>query len=184
MDSSELDVGYVAGAHGIRGGLRIKLYDPESHALASGTPVSLTRDGERVGRFTVDSAEPVPGKLGLFRTQLEGVGTRHAADALKGCALIVTRDALPELGDDEFYLADTIGLEVVREAEPSALGTVVGLTSNGVQDLLEVQWVDPAGTKHRWLLPVLPHVVRDVDATRVVVELSEGFLPEALELPS
>ena len=176
----ELDVGYVAGVHGVQGAVRIKLHDPGSDALSRGTRITLTRAGQTVVRPQVREALPVPGKPGLFRAQLQGVDDREAADALRGCAVLVPRG---ELDDDEFYLADAIGLPVVRDVEPTALGTIVGLTSNGAQDLFEVQWVDPDRREHRWLLPVLPHVVKDVDGVRVLVELPPGLLPEALEEP-
>ena len=176
----ELDVGYVAGAHGVHGAVRIKLHDPASDALAVGTTVALVRDGTTVGRPQVREASPVPGKPGMFRVQLRGIDDREAADALKGCSVLAERAAL---ADDEFYLADAIGLPVVREVEPTALGTIVGLTSNGAQDLFEVQWVDANHHQHVWLLPVLPHLVKDVDGQRVLVELTPGLLPDALEEP-
>ena len=184
MELEQLDVGYVAGPHGVRGGVRIKLHDPTSGALRPGTPITLTRQGATVARPSVVDAEAIPGKPGMHRVRLEGVASREAAEALKGCAVLVARDALPALAVDEFYLVDAIGLPVVREAEPRELGTIVGLTSNGVQDLFEVEWVGPDHRKHRWLLPVLPAIVRDVDATRVLAELPAGFLPEPLEVPT
>ncbi len=183
MEREELDIGYVAGAHGVHGGVRIKLHDPNSDALRPGTRLTLVRDGQRT-ECEVKAADPVPGKSGLHRVRLQGVAHRDQADALKGSAIVVPRTALPDLSDDEFYLADALGLPVVREAEPCMLGTVVGLTSNGVQDLFEVEWIDGEERKHRWLMPVIAGMVRDVDAQRVLVELPEGFLPEALELPT
>lgn len=176
-----LDVGYVAGAHGVRGGLRIKLHDPDSIALRPGTTIELRRDGESIGRHEVRDASSVPGKPGLLRVTLEGVGHRDAADALRGCTIAIDRDQLPDLEDDEFYLADAIGLPVQRAAQPTALGTIVGLSTNGVQDLFEVQWVDDADHKHDWLLPVLPAFIVEIDEARVLVDVPPGFLPDALE---
>ena len=183
MSSNELDVGYVAGAHGVRGAVRIKLHDPTSVALEPETPLVLRREDEDILRCEVVSSEPVPGKPGLFRARLGGVANRSAAEALKGCTIVVTRDALPALEPGEFYLADAVGLRVERDDEPRHLGTIVGLTSNGGQDLFEVEWLAASGKRHRWLLPVLEGIVRDVDAERVHVELPPGFVPEELETP-
>lgn len=179
-----LDVGYVAGAHGVRGALRIKLHDPDSIALRPGTMIELRRDGESIGRHEVRDASAVPGKPGLVRVTLEGVDHRDAVDALRGCTITIDRDQLPDLEDDEFYLADAIGLPVQRAAQPADLGTIVGLSSNGVQDLFEVQWVDDAGHEHDWLLPVLPEFIVEIDETRVLVDVPPGFVPDALEEPS
>lgn len=176
-------VGYVAGAHGIRGGLRVHVHDPDSDALAAGRAVQLWRDGSAVGVFTVVSADVVPGKASLRRVTLDGVTDRNRAEQLRGSELRIERAELPPLPDDEYYLADAIGLAVERERgdQVQALGEVTGLTSNGVQDLFEVQWRDPKGRARIWLLPVLPQHVVEVGPTRILVDLPLGMLPDALE---
>lgn len=183
-DGAALAVGYVAGAHGVQGTVRVQLHDPESHALATGTELILERDGSEVGRRRVAAASPIPGKPGRFRVTLEGVEHRDAADALRGCAISVARTDLPALDEDEFYLADAVGLAVQRvesDGSRTELGRIVGLTSNGVQDLFEVEWIDADDLQHRWLLPVMPSVLREVAQT-IVVDLPAGFLPDGLEV--
>lgn len=178
-----LVVGYVAGVHGIRGAVRVHLHDPDSDALGPGRTLALRRDGQSVGTVVVVAAGPVPGKPSRRRVTLEGVTDRSGAEALRGCELLVERDELPPLADDEFYLADAVGLPVERErdGQVQALGRVVGLTSNGVQDLFEVQWREPGGRARTWLLPVLPQTIVEVTADHVRVDLPLGMLPEALE---
>ena len=182
-DGAALAVGYVAGAHGVQGVVRVQLHDPDSRAVAAGNELILTRDDEEVARRRVVEAAVVPGKPGRFRVTLEGIDDREAADALRGCGITVARDQLPALDDDEFYLADAIGCPVQRiedDGRRTDLGRIVGLTSNGVQDLFEVEWIDPDDLQHRWLLPVMPSIVREVGEA-VVVDLPAGFLPDALE---
>lgn len=181
-----LVVGYVAGVHGIRGALRLTLHDPDSDVLVPGRTLLLRRDAEVLGTHEVRTVEPIPGKPGRFRVTLRQLHDRTTAEALRGCELLVDRDQLPALADDEFYLADAIGLPVQRERAgvTQPLGTIVGLTSNGVQDLFEVQWRDPQGRLHEWLLPVLPQHVVDLDDRRVLVDLPLGMLPDPLDEPS
>ncbi|MCX4239211.1 ribosome maturation factor RimM [Paraliomyxa miuraensis] len=181
--AKHLVVGYVAGAHGIRGGVRVHLHDRESEALVVGRSVVLQRDGRPLSTHELRSVEPVPGKPGRHRVTMIGVGDRNAADALRGCEVLVDRGELPELPEDEFYLADAIGLPVEREHDGAtrALGTIAGITSNGVQDLFEVQWRGPDGRMHEWLLPVLPQHIVELDERRVLVRLPLGLLPDALE---
>ena len=62
-----------------------------------------------------------------------------------------------------------------------ALGVVAGVTSNGVQDLLEVEWTRPDGRRDTWLLPALPQFIADLDGERLRVDLPLGLLPDALE---
>lgn len=179
-----LSVGYVAGVHGTRGLVRIQLHDPESTAVRRGVEIVLVRDAEALGRHLVEDVDAVPGKAGRLRVRLRGVDDRDQAEALRGSTIEVERAELPPLDEDEFYLADAIGLAVRRVDESGAeqeLGRVVGVTSNGPQDLFEVQWRDSRGRSRTWLLPVLPQFLRDMDTHRILVDVPEEFLPEALE---
>jgi len=182
-DSSALVVGYVAGAHGIHGIVRVHLHDADSESLAPDRQLILRRKGQDEGTVVVGSVAPVPGKPNRRRVKLEGIGSRDAAEALKGCELLIERDQLPALSDDEFYFVDVIGRPVQRERDGGLqdLGTVVGLTTNGAQDLFEVQWRDPGGKAQTWLLPVVPPLLVELTEERVLVDLPLGMLPDGLE---
>ncbi len=183
MAADELVIGYIAGAHGIRGGLRVRLFSPDSDALAPGRRVQLRkRDGTPVRAVEVVESKVHPG-TDQVRLRVRGVDDRSAAEALKGCELVMDRAELPELEADEYYLADVIGHRVWcrdHAVQRLELGIVVGLSTNGVQDLLEVEFGGPRG-KRRWLLPALPGFVVDLGAGELEADLPEGFLPESLE---
>ena len=97
--------------------------------------------------------------------KLAGLETRGQAMALKGQAVAVRREALPQPEEGRFYLADLVGIEVVNE-QGVALGVVTRTYSNGAHDVIEV-----AGDRMR-LIPWVAAVVKDVDlpAKRVQVE--------------
>jgi len=187
VDSSDvLEVGFVSSPHGVRGAVYVQLHDPESRALAAARRIGVgPRDAAGPERWleVVECAE-VPGRAGRLRVRFAELRDRDDAEALKGSTLWVDRAALPELAEDEYYLADAIGRRVVRlrdDGSSVALGTIVGLMSNGAQDLFEVEWRNAEGRAERWLFPALPGFVREVAPERVVVELPLGMLPEELE---
>lgn len=182
-DGPPLAVGVVTGAHGIHGILRVRVFDPDSDALQPDRIVVLHRDDEVVVQLTVKRAAPVPGKPDRRRLTVEGISDRDAADALRGCELRISRDQLPPLDEDEYYLADAVGLPVQRQRgdQLQALGTISGITTNGIQDLFEVRWRGPDGRARTWLLPVLPHTIVELGDERVLVDLPLGMLPDALE---
>lgn len=179
---SQLEVGVVTGAHGTRGAVRIRLHDPGSDALEPGRRIELVRNDSSLGHFEVRMAAPVPGDAGRVRAELAGIRDRDAAEALRGAVVRIEREALPALAPDEFYLADTLGLHV-RDGAGNDLGTIVSVTSNGAQDLLEVRCRDRRGRTQTWLLPVLPAFIREVDGDGVHVELPDGMLPDDLLEP-
>lgn len=185
-----LEVGYVAGAHGLRGEVRVKLHDRASQALQPGRVVHLFEATEGaagsdapVRTLTVAAVGDMPGHPGRLRVQFEELGDRDDVLPLKGCAVRVQRVDLEPLQEDEFYLADVIGLPVQRRVNEQLedLGRVVGIMGTGAQDLLEVEWVGPSGRAATWLIPAAPGFVLDVDAKRVLVDPPPGMLPEELE---
>jgi 16S rRNA processing protein RimM len=176
---SRLQLGYVAGAHGVRGALEIKLFNPESTALESGVRIALcNRGGSEPQLFEVERGAPKPGS-DRARLWLVGVDTREAAEQLRGRELWIARDQLPALDDDEFYLADLIGHEVVRRRVDQtfeSLGEIVGVTSNTAQDLFEVR-----RRGREWLLPAFAPFIVAIEASRVIVDVHDELLPEGDE---
>lgn len=180
-DPNGLAVAVVVGAHGVRGWVRVHLYDPSSSALRRNRVVTLRGPNVEPITAQICAVEPVPGKP-LCRVQLTDVVDRDRAEALRGRELWLARKDLPALGAGEFYLADVIGLPVERlrpDGQIQALGVVAGLTTNGAQDLLEVEYQLDSGRRDSWLLPALPQFIAEVEG-RVRVELPLGMLPDAL----
>lgn len=172
-EDTRVQLGHVAGAHGIGGALKVRVYNPDSTTLQPELQVEL-RQGEVRRLVTVDRVAPKPGSE-FVRVWLREVADRDAAAALQGWELWVDREDLPELDADEYYLRDVIGHEVVRRGADDgweSLGTIIDVTSNGLQDLFEIQ--RGAAT---WLMPAMPPFVIEVGEGRVVVDVHDDMLP-------
>lgn len=163
--SDRVCVGAIAGSFGVKGEVRLKSFCAEPADIASYGPL-VTEDGSRSFRVTL--TRPVAGGLGA---RLSGVATKEEADALRGTSLYVDRARLPQLGDDEFYHADLIGLEV-RDTGGALLGRVHAVYNHGAGDILEV-----TGGAEPLLLPFTRAVVPTVDLTagRIVADPPEGL---------
>lgn len=165
--SDMVEIGFVARPHGVRGELRVATHDPDSTIL-------LEVDALQLGDATYElaRAKAIGGARAYFLIKLRGVDDREAADALRGCAICVTRDALPLL-EGEFLLADLVGCLVFRE-DGAPYGSVAAVDA-GPQDRLVIH----DGAVER-LLPLVPELVLEVDleARRIVVAPPEG-LPES-----
>jgi 16S rRNA processing protein RimM len=144
-------VGRVAGAFGVRGELRITTFTADPLAVQGyGT---LLRDDGSPG-LTLSGARAVKG--GVVARARE-VQTREQAEALRGLSLHVQRDHLPAPDEDEFYLADLIGL-AVETPQGEVLGSVKTVHDFGAGDLLEIQ--PPQGAS--WWLPFTREAVPEV----------------------
>ena len=119
----------VAGAHGIKGEVRLKLFADSIASLKAHENVFVGGDLRRM-RDLRDA-----NKTAIAR--FEGVADRTAAEALRGQLVEVDRAALPPLKEGEYYHADLIGLPCV-DAVGTAFGSVAGIVNFGAGDLIEV----------------------------------------------
>ncbi|MEO1328188.1 MAG: ribosome maturation factor RimM [Pseudomonadota bacterium] len=169
-------LGAVAGAFGVRGDVRLKPFTADPEAIAAYGPLE-TEDGAR--RFEIRLTGAVKGGVSA---RLSGVGSREAAEALRGTRLYAPRDALPPPEDeDEFYQTDLLNLAVV-DLSGAPLGTVRAVQNYGAGDMLEIA---PSEGGKTVLLPFTreyaPHI--DLAAGEIVVDPPEGLFGDAAEEP-
>ncbi|NWG47155.1 MAG: 16S rRNA processing protein RimM [Alphaproteobacteria bacterium] len=163
----------MAGAHGVRGLVRLKTFTAAPDGVAAYGPVE-TEDGAR--RFEVEVLSEL--KDGLVLARLSGISDRTAAEALRSARLFVPRSALPPPEEEEFYHADLIGLEAESEAG-AALGTVRAVHDFGAGDLLEI--APPSGPAR--LVPFTRADVPLVDLPGGRVVIAEAALAEGVGAP-
>ena len=153
-------LGAVIAAHGIKGEVKVKTFTEAPENLdAYG---ALTTDDGR--RLEVASLRPTKGDEAVAR--FKGIADRNAAESLKGQALYVPRDALPEPEPGEFYLADLIGLKAEDEGG-AALGTVKAVHNFGAGDVIEIVRANGASEYVPFTDNAVPTV--DVAGGRVVI---------------
>lgn len=164
MRRGKVRVAEVARPHGIRGELRLKV-DPDGSGVLFGRPlVRLVLPDGTERDACVTSARPV-NKAVLVR--LAGVDDRDAAEALRGAAVYVDRDALPATDEGEFYACDVEGAKaVLRTGEE--VGIVRSLASYPTCDALVIERPDGA----RLEVPLVEGYVDEVDAENQIVRLA------------
>ena len=123
----------VAGAQGITGELRLKLFADSVESLARHPRLFV--GGRELALKDIKDG----GKTAIAR--FEGVSDRTAAEALRGELVEIERDALPPLEEGEYYHADLVGLPCLDEGG-ARVGTVVAVENFGAGDLLEVERPD------------------------------------------
>jgi len=160
MSDALILVGRVAGAFGIKGEVRITSFTADPMALVDYK--TLLREDGSPG-LTLTGGRVAKGGVVVRAREIE---TREQAEAARGLRLYIPRDTLPEPEDeDEFYVADLVGLDVVG-VEGEALGRVKSVHDFGAGDLLEIE---PAQGPS-WWLPFTREAVPEVSisARRVV----------------
>ncbi|MFY9781078.1 MAG: ribosome maturation factor RimM [Candidatus Baltobacteraceae bacterium] len=162
---SRVAVGTLVGIFGVHGELRCRPGSFGDGALATGRSYALAPQGE-ARRLRCAGVRRHHDRLLL---SFDGVSTPEAARELVGGELFAERDDV-ELGRDEYFDADLIGLRLLDEAGKE-LGRVVGVEHYPAQDCLVVE-------PGRALVPLVKSFVRaiDLEARTVVMALPEGLL--------
>lgn len=146
----------VAGAHGVRGQLRLKLFCESIDSLSRHERLYVAGAPRRL----LDVKLSGKAVLATF----EDIADRNAAEAFRGALIEIDRADLPPLAEDEYYHADLVGLAAVdRNGNP--VGTVVGIENFGAGDLVEIERADGK----RSLIPLKPGMA-EIDDGRIVLD--------------
>ncbi|MES2152760.1 MAG: ribosome maturation factor RimM [Pseudomonadota bacterium] len=160
-------VGYVSGAFGVTGSIRVTPFSTDADALLNVKTWWL--DKPSLQSVSVRTAKMHGGDV---VAQLAGVIGRDASEALKGAAVSIPRAQFPQLPADEFYWSDLIGLEVVN-VQGEALGQVTDMMHNGAQSILRVAPIDAAAPER--LIPFVEQFVKTVDQTAKTITVDWGL---------
>lgn len=129
-------LGEFGRAHGLKGEVRLKSHTGDP--LAIGTYGPLTgADGRTV---VLGPLRRAPGEApDMLVARVDGVADRDGAEALNRLGLYCPRERLGEAAadEDEYFLADLIGLDAAAE-DGTPIGPIVAVPNFGGGDLLEI----------------------------------------------
>lgn len=151
-------------AHGLRGELRLNLYNPESEHLGEVDLVRL----ELAGQSMSTRVESVRGDRAKLLVRLAAIRSRDDAERWTNAELSVPEALFAPIEDDDaFYAWQLEGLEA-RDDAGRAVGVVRAVVNHGAGDILVVQ--SPRGLRE---LPFADPFVGEInlDEGWVCVEL-------------
>jgi len=120
-------------------------------------------------RLTIES---IRGSEGFPIIAFREVETREGAEGLRNHILEVRGEDLPDLGDDEFYPFDLIGLEVRDES-----GGVLGVITDAVESPAHALLVISTSKKDEILIPFVIAAIPTVDLVEGFLVVRPEFLP-------
>jgi len=163
--SDEVRLGYVSGVFGVRGEVRLYLYNPTSRLLWSMEEIVLVGPaGERQPvsfRVRDGAGKRVLGRLG-------GVGSPEDARSLIGHELVLPKAVLPEVEEGTFYHHQLLGLPVETESGQQ-LGVLGAIHSTGETDVWEVR-----GRGETIYIPAVQEEIVQVQPGRCIVVADGG----------
>ena len=154
----------ILGAHGLKGEVRVKAFTQTPDSLGAYGPLHA-KDGRA---FTLESQRP--GKDGEVVAAFVEVRDRNAAEALKGTELFVSRAALPEATNGEFYHADLVGLDA-EDREGRRIGKVAAVHNYGAGDVLVIATDSGDEILIAFTREIVPEI--DIKAGRLIVAVPD-----------
>jgi 16S rRNA processing protein RimM len=133
LPEDQVTLAAIAGAHGIGGEVRLKLFAESVESLQRHKALQV---GDR--QLTLKS---VKAGGGMPIARFAEIGDRSAAEALRGSLITIPRSDLPPLEEDEYYHADLIG-RPCEAADGQPLGNVIAVENFGAGDIIEIEKPD------------------------------------------
>lgn len=169
-----VQVGFVYRPHGIEGELKINPEQTDDPArFEELSTVYLGGQPQRVRRHDVRSVRYQETKRGTtVILGIEGISTRSDAETVTKLKVFAAEEDLA-LDDDEFFVHELVGLEVVTED-----GTILGTVSNYQEMPAHEVFVIRRPDGGEAMVPAVEDFIVDVDldAERVTVRPIEGLI--------
>ena len=163
-----LQVGVISSTHGIRGEVKVFPTTDDPMRFKKLKKVLLDTGRERV-ELEVQSVR-------FFKqfaiVKFKGIDNINDIDRYKGKGLFVPREDAVPLGEDEYYIADLIGMEVFTE--DGHFGVVRDVMETGANEVYIVE-----SDKHgEVLIPAIRQCVLDVNVEekKMKIRLMDGLI--------
>lgn len=164
-----LQVGVITTTHGIKGEVKVFPTTDDKNRFKNLKEVYLDTGKEKI-LLKVEGCKFFKQFVIL---KFEGIDNINDIEMYKRCPLLVTRENAVELEEDEYFIADLIGLKIVTESGIE-LGILNDVISTGANDVYSVKTPDGGEV----LLPAIKDCIMDVDmeAGEMIVHLMKGLM--------
>ncbi len=162
-------VGVITSTHGLRGEVKVFPTTDDSQRFRKLRDVLLDTGRELVPM----EVEQVRFFKNMVIVKFKGCDSIEQIEKFKGRDILVTRENAVELGPDENYIADLIGLAVVTD-EGESLGRLTDILQTGANDVYVVETAEGKEV----LLPSIKQCILNVDleAQKITVHVLDGLL--------
>lgn len=164
-----LRVGVITTTHGVRGEVKVFPTTDDMHRFESLKNVILDLGKEQCSL----EIEQVKFFKNMVILKFKGLDNMNDVEAFRQKDLLITREQAVELGPDENFIADLIGLSVVTD-EGKLLGILDDVLQTGANDVYSVK----TGEGKELLLPAIKECVLNVDLEKkeILVHILDGLL--------
>ena len=164
-----LKVGVITTTHGVRGEIKVFPTTDDAERFLELEYVLLDT-GRELRRLDIKNVRFFKN---LVILKFDGIDNINDIEKYKGKDLWIPREEAQELGEDEYYIADLQGLNVVLE-DGTEFGTLRDVMETGANDV----YIIDSNEHGEVLLPAIKECILDVDLEKntMTVQLMKGLL--------
>ena len=164
-----LKVGVITTTHGVRGEVKVFPTTDDAERFLELEYVLLDT-GRELRRLDIKNVHFFKN---LVILKFDGIDNINDIEKYKGKDLWIPREEAQELGEDEYYIADLQGLNVVLE-DGTEFGTLRDVMETGANDV----YIIDSNEHGEVLLPAIKECILDVDLEKntMTVHLMKGLL--------
>ena len=162
-DKKHIILGKLNAHHGVKGWLKVFSYTDPKENILSYRQVMLFREGQKNCWKEVEIENGRLQGKGVV-VQIKGYDNRETAQELIGSSIVINRETLEELPEDDYYWLDLIGLKVINQ-QGIVLGKIDKMLPTAANDVMIVKHQEKvAGLQEEYLIPyVMGQFVLNVD---------------------
>lgn len=163
-----LQVGVITSTHGVRGEVKVFPTTDDPARFKKLKQVILD-DGKQKIDMEIQSVKFFKNMVIL---KFKGIDSINDVEKYRRAQLLVTRENAVPLEEDEYFIADLIGLSVITD-EGEDLGTIVDVMQTGANDVYVVKTLQ----KEEILIPAIKDCIKNVDLEKgqILVHLLPGL---------
>lgn len=163
-----LKVGVITTTHGVRG--EVKIFPTTDAERFMELEYVILDTGREKRELTIQNVKFFKN---LVILKFEGIDNINDIEKYKGKELWVPREEAQELDEDEYYIGDLIGMDVLLE-DGTRFGSLKDVMETGANDVYVVETEEGKEV----LLPAIHDCIMDVDIEKnaMTVHLMKGLL--------
>ena len=164
-----LQVGVISSTHGVRGEVKVFPTTSDKESFRDLKSVTLDTGKERISL----EIQQVKFFKQMVILKFRGIDSINDIERYKGKSLWVPREEALPLGEDEYYIADLIGMEVSLE-DDTYFGRLRDVIETGANDVYAVETAEGREV----LIPAIKECILQVDvqAGKMRIHLMKGLV--------
>lgn len=165
-----ISVGKILNFHGIQGEAKVGFSKNQQDFLKMLKTVYLKQNND----YTEHEITAIRFHKDFALMKFKGINSINELIPFKGCLIFVDKTTIREnLDENEFLIDELTGLDVI-DLDGNKIGIVVGVSNNGINDLISVK----CKTKRIFLVPFVKELVPNVDIKnkKITINNIEGLI--------